>query len=306
MSREDQASALQARFGRAGAVAFEVSPLGGVVAVLSASGGGRAVVATAGGQVLSWVPEPGQPDVLWCSPLARQDTGKPVRGGIPVCWPWFGPHPDGAAKLPVHGLVRSVPWDIESVSVEAQQTAVLLAPQLTAGQQTIAGSGVSVAARVMLGADLEVELITTNSGALPFTLTEALHTYLAVEDIEAVRVGGLAGRTYLDQLTGREAVQDGTVKFAGETDRIYWDTSRPIVLHGAAPGRSISISSTGSASTVIWNPWRDKAARLGDMPPESYRAMVCAETANAGPRNVVTVAPGDVHRMACRISCTKS
>ena len=301
----DQAAALQKRFGRPGSIAFEASPLGGVIAILTASGG-RAVVALQGAQVMSWVPYPGQADVLWCSPLARLDTGKPVRGGIPVCWPWFGPHPNSTSGLPSHGLVRATPWAVERVAVDTGRVAITFGAQLTAGQQVLAGKDVSVALRVTLGAELELELITTNAGSSPIVVSEALHTYLAVSDIGRVRVDGLADRTYLDQLTGREAVQTGAIDVAQQTDRIYWDTKGPVLLRDAALDRLIGVLSTGSASTVIWNPWRDKAASLGDMPPESFRSMLCVETANVGPRNTVTVASQDVHRMVCRLSCAKS
>jgi glucose-6-phosphate 1-epimerase len=301
----DQAAALQNRFGRLGSIAFEASQLGGVIAILTASGG-RAVVALQGAQVLSWVPKPGYTEVLWCSPLAHLGTGKPVRGGIPVCWPWFGSHPNASSGLPAHGLVRATQWAVERVAVDTGKAAITFGAQLTADQQKLAGKDVSAALRVTLGVDLEVELITTNAGPSVVTMSEALHTYLAISDVSNVRVDGLAGRTYLDQLTGREAVQTGTIEISQETDRIYWDTNGPLLMRDAALGRAIGVSSTGSASTVIWNPWRDKAARLGDMPPESYRSMLCIETANVGPRNVVTVASQDVHRMVCRLSCEKS
>lgn len=251
-------------------------------------------------------PEPGQPEVLWCSPLARLGTGKPLRGGIPVCWPWFGAHPKLTAGHPAHGLVRAAPWAVERVAVDTGKTAVTFGAQLTAGQQALAGEGVNVALRVTLGVDLEVELITTNAGPSPIVVSEALHTYLAVSDVSNVRVDGLSGRTYIDQLTGREAVQAGAIEIAQEIDRIYWDTNGPVLVRDAASARSIGITSTGSASSVIWNPWRDKAASLGDMPPESYRSMLCAGTANVAPRNAVTVASQDVHRLVCRLSCTKS
>ncbi len=305
---EVQAAALQAQFGRAGAVAFEASPLGGVVARLTA-GGGSACVALQGAQVLSWVPQTGHRDVLWCSPLSRLGTAKAVRGGIPVCWPWFGPHPNAALGLPAHGFVRTAMWHVESVGTAPGQSSITLSVALTADQQAIAGRGVSVSFCVTLGPHLEpsldVELTTTNNGEAAFELTEALHTYFAISDIGAARIEGLKGRTFLDQLTGQKAVQSGAIQFAQETDRIYWDTSAPLQIIDAALGRTITIHSRSSASTVVWNPWYEKAVRLGDVPPEGFRDFVCVETANVGPRNGVRVAPGEVHRMACRISCTQ-
>lgn len=305
---EREAAALQERFGQPrgqpGPVAFTVSPLGGVVATLTV-GVASAVVALQGAQVLSWVPRQDQPDVLWCSPLSRLGLGKPVRGGIPVCWPWFGPHADAALALPAHGFVRAVPWAVESADLRPGTASVTFAVSLTAAQQAVAGD-VRARLRVNLGSDLEIELITTNNGAVPVSLTEALHTYFAIGDIGAVSVAGLAGQTYLDQLTGLDATQSGAITFDQETDRIYWDTSGKILrIQDEALGRSIDIGASGSASTVIWNPWHEKAVRLGDMPPDGYRTMLCAETANVGPRNAVSIAPGDTHTLAARFKSAK-
>ena len=298
-------AALNERFGRPGYVAFEVSPRGGIVANLT-SGESTAIVALHGAHVLSWMPAAGEPDVLWCSPRSRLGTAKPVRGGIPVCWPWFGPHPDASLALPAHGLVRAVPWTVESVEVTAVAVSVTLAIRLDADQQAAVGGNVSAQVRITVGCNLSVELITTNQGHNSVTLTEALHTYFAVGDIEMVSISGLDGRTYLDQLSGREEMQSGPVTIDQETDRIYWDTRAPLLIEDRAAGRSIEVMAEGSASTVIWNPWLDKAVRLGDMPREDYRVLLCTETANIGPRNAVTVAPGGVHRMTCRIATTKS
>ena len=301
---EREAAALQERFGGPGPVAFSVSPLGGVVATLTI-GVASAVVALQGAQVLSWVPRQDQPDVLWCSPLSRLGSGKPVRGGVPVCWPWFGAHPDAALALPAHGFVRAVPWTVERVDLGPGTVSMTLGVSLTAAQQAVAGE-LSARLRVTLGADLEIELITTNNGASPVLLTEALHTYFSIGDIAAVSVTGLEDQSYLDQLTGLDATQSGAITFDQETDRIYWDTSGKILrIRDEALGRSIDISASGSASTVIWNPWHDKAVRLGDMPPDGYRALLCAETANVGPRNAVTIAPGDSHTLAARFKTAK-
>ena len=302
---ERDAALLQERFGRPGAVAFEVSPLGGVVAVLTA-GDGKAVVALQGAQVLSWVPQHGEPDVLWCSPLSRLGTGKPVRGGIPICWPWFGPHSDAQAGHPAHGFVRAAMWAAEQTDSGGSTASVTLRRALTPAQQQAVGGDVRATLRVALGKDFEIGLTTANSGQSPMILTGALHSYFAVGDIGAVSISGLEGRSYLDQLTGREASQTGTLEITGETDQIYWDTSKDILIRDDRLRRVITVESTGSDSTVVWNPWRDKSARLGDMPPDSYRQMVCVETANVGPRNTVTIVPGASHEMTCRIICIKN
>lgn len=301
---DEEAAALQQHFGRPGAIDFAVSPLGGVVAQLS-FGRANAVVALQGAQVLSWVPETGGPDVLWCSPLSKLGTGKPVRGGIPVCWPWFGPHPFVPASQPAHGLVRAAPWSVESSEHGDAASRIVLGISLTPQQQAIAGT-LSATVRVTLGQTFGVELVSHNAGSAPVVLSGALHTYFAVGDIARVHVEGLDGRTFLDQLTKLEAQQRGPITFDRETDRVYWDTDGGrTAIKDASLSRSITLSASGSNSTVVWNPWADKAARLGDMPEGSYRHMLCVETANAGPRNAVTVPPGGTHTLSCVMTCAK-
>lgn len=299
-----EAARLQERFGRPGVILFEAGALGGVVAVLRA-GDGVCVVALQGAQVLSWIPQPAEPDVLWLSPMSKLGTGKALRGGIPVCWPWFGPYTDATAGLPAHGFVRTAAWTVESTSATQDRTALTLGVALTEQQQTIAGH-LSATLRVTLGTELELYLTTANAGTTPVTISEALHSYFAVGDIENAYVTGLDGRSYLDQLTGLEAVQNGPVTFDRETDRIYWDTSGSLAVGDKTVKRAIGIASAGSASTVVWNPWLEKSARLGDMPPGSHRHMLCVETANAGPRSAVVIAPGQTHTLSCRISSNKT
>ena len=205
---EREAANLQERFGQPGAVAFEASPLGGVVAILTA-GGGTVSVALQGGQVLSWIPGPGEPDVLWCSPLSRLGSGKPVRGGIPLCWPWFGPHPDAAASLPAHGFVRAAPWQVIGVTVEGDaplngRVSLSLRTALAPAQHAVLGCEAGVEMCVTLDAGLEVALITTNAGPADLILSEALHTYFGVGDIADVHISGLDGLTYRDQLIGTD------------------------------------------------------------------------------------------------------
>ncbi len=297
------AAALERAFGRTGALAFSVSPLGGVVAVLTAAKGARAVIALQGAQVLSYVPASGERDVLWCSPRSRLGTGKPVRGGVPICWPWFGAHADAAAKRPAHGFVRAAKWSVTGAGFETETTSLTFEYEPSMDQLAMIGAQLTARLRVTLGAALDIELETINSGTETFTLSQALHTYLAVGDIGRVRIHGMEGLTYYDQLTGRDVVQSGPIAIEQETDRIYRDTAgHAVTIDDASLGRSIRISSAGSASIVIWNPWREKAMRLGDMEPEGYRTMLCAESANVAPNNTVRVEPGSTHTMACRIT----
>ena len=298
MTLEDS---LSAAFGSQGRLVFEMSPLGGIVARMSA-GGGMALVALQGAQVLSWLPARGAAEVLWLSPVAKLGTGKAVRGGIPVCWPWFGPHSNPASGLGAHGFVRAADWHVIESAITDRQTRLSLGYTLTEKDLAALGGQARVVLTVTLSDCLEIAITTENIGATPITISEALHSYFSIGDIASVDVTGLDGRGYTDQLSGAVFEQQSSIVIPSETDRIYWDTPDTTVIRDTLSRRDISISKTGSASTVVWNPWRDKAARLGDMPDDSFRNMLCIETANVGPHNVVTIAAGQSHTLSARIA----
>jgi glucose-6-phosphate 1-epimerase len=291
--------ALDARFGRAPGVAFR-EQFGGPVAILEAAGS-TAIVALQGAQVLSWRAPGHSDDVLWLSPGARLGTGKPVRGGIPICWPWFGPHPTDPSK-PAHGFVRAAPWRVVGSASAPGRARIILS-----FDSTIDGGGshrprAHAEIEISLGETLSVALSTDNRDATPLALTQALHTYLTVGDIEGIALSGLDGRGYIDQLDrGALKWQSGDVVFRSEVDRIYQASPDTVVVSDRALGRQISVSKSGSAATVVWNPWIEKSQRLGDMGNEGYRRMVCVETANAG-GDVVHVQPRSRHRITTEIS----
>ena len=285
---------LNARFARPGAIAFEMSPLGGAVARLS-RGPDTATVALQGAQVLGWRHH--GTEMLWLSPVARLGTGKAVRGGIPVCWPWFGLHPSDAEK-PAHGFVRTREWDVISSVADDDTASITFATATRPEDQALFPHMAEVTLTVALGDGLSLDLATRNTGPGPLPLSQALHTYFRVADIATVLVEGLTGRRYIDKL-GDQTIrkpQVGPVSFEREVDRIYLGRTEAItLLYDLYARRQLTIGSEGSASAVIWNPWIDKTARLSDMGgPNAYRHMVCIETANAGD-DVQTLAPDTEH-----------
>jgi glucose-6-phosphate 1-epimerase len=150
---------------------------------------------------------------------------------------------------------------------------------------------------VSLGAALEIELNTRNTGMTPIIIGEALHTYFEVSDAREITVHGLDGCEYIDKVDdGKRKRQLGPVTFSGETDRVYLDTVDDCLIDDPGLNRRIRISKQGSRSTVIWNPWREKAAKMGDLGEEGYLNMVCVESANAAD-NVVSIAAGNEHRL---------
>ena len=246
-----------------------------------------------GAHIVSCVPA-GQRPLLWLSPLEPELPGTPLRGGIPICWPWFG----GERPGPAHGVARSSLWALQTVTVTEAEVRVCLELPATAMGQLPPGEHWQLNVEFILGADLQVSLLTTNSGTQAQTLGQALHTYLPVSDINQVQVLGLDGCTYRDQLTGKHMHQAGPVRFGQEVDRVYQGDVGQVAL--VDPEDRIGIQSSGSHSTVVWNPWRDKALRLGHFPAEGYLHMLCIESANAG-EDVRVLQPGETHRLSARI-----
>lgn len=284
------------------AVHLAASPLGGPVVRLQ-SPAGIAEVALQGAQLVAWVPAGFEP-VIWMSPVERLGTAKAVRGGSPICWPWFASHPSDASK-PAHGFVRTRMWEVVQVERAASHLRVAFATRTTPADHDLWPHTASLQFDVTLGAGLDLALTTSNLGPTTFALTQALHTYFAVGDISAVTVDGFDAETYLDKLDGNaRKTQSGAIRFDREVDRVYDQHAGRSVICDAKFNRRISIAQRGSRSAVVWNPWIDKCARLGDMGPDGYRGMVCIETTNAG-TDIVTLAPGASHTLGASYAVSR-
>lgn len=264
---------------------------------------GVATLCLQGAHVVSWRPKHQAEAVVWVSEMAKYGPGKSIRGGVPVCWPWFGPHATEKA-FPGHGFARTVPWQvIGSDTLAGGETQVRLV--LMQNDQTRAQFAKACRAElvVSVGATLRVELVTHNLDTEPVEIGEALHTYLRIGDIGNATVTGLEGATYVDKVEGgARKTQAGAVAFSGEVDRVYVDTESECVIHDPDLKRRIRIAKTGSRSTVVWTPWLEKAEKMGDFGPGKtgqggWREMVCVESGNALD-NVVSVPAGGSHALA--------
>lgn len=250
-----------------------------------------------GAHVLSFVPAGGT-DVLWVSKQAVFRDGKAIRGGIPVCWPWFGDHPDNP-DLPAHGLARTRTWTLESKS-EAALTLLLCDSDESRALWPHAFE-LRLHAQLSAGA-IEIRLEATNTGDQAVTTSAALHTYFSVSDVRQISISGLEDTAYIDKLDGGAVKrQNGGIDIAEEVDRIYTDTTADCLLDDPASLRRIRVAKSGSRSTVIWNPWIEKAKRMSDFGDDEYPEMVCIETTNAGP-DLIEIAPGASHTLMTRIS----
>ncbi len=291
-------SALNACYGISGQVNFKEGP-GGLAVVEVTNTHAAAVIALQGAHVMNWSPRGAHP-VIWLSKAAKLAPGKSIRGGVPVCWPWFGPHASDTA-LPAHGYARTTPWEVvHSEALAGGATRVVF--RLIENDATRAQwpHPTPVECHITVGASLEIELVTRNAGAAPVTIGQALHTYFEVSDIRHVTIDGLDGCPYLDKVDGGQRKrQAGPVSFSGEVDRIYLDSVVACRIDDPGLRRRIVISKRGSRSTVVWNPWIEKAAKMGDLGDDGYLRMVCVESANAAD-DVVTIAPGAEHRLWVR------
>jgi len=256
-----------------------------------------AVISLQGAHVLSWIPK-GEVDVIWLSTDATFAMGKSVRGGVPICWPWFGAH-ESDTHFPAHGFARTVLWTVKQTqALECGETQILFELDTSTLDETLQAmwpQATLVVYKITIGQTLTLELITTNKSEESFTLGQALHTYFNVSDIEQTTVTGLEGKDYLDKTTGFERkTQDGNIIIKQEVDRIYLQTADAVVIDDAK--RKIKIEKKGSLSTVVWNPWQDVANKMGDLGTEGYRHMLCVESANAAD-DIITIAPDESHTL---------
>lgn len=248
-----------------------------------------------GAQVASWVA--GGQDALWLSRQARFEAGVGIRGGVPVCLPWFGAGRSGQAR-PKHGIARTMLWTF--VGEEERDGSVTVTYTLPVGAFEGSARGLSVRYDVTFGPELEMRLCVRNESEQTASFEEALHTYLAVDNVQEARIEGLDGATYVDHADGKTVKkQVGDVVFTRYTDRVY-GRGGTVVLHGAAGGRSLEITCENSANIVVWNPWEGGTADMADFGDDEWRDMLCIEGANTL-GEAIELAPGQAHVMVYRI-----
>lgn len=289
---------LNRRFGRAEKLCFR-SLSDDMSAAEITTGLCKARIAMQGAQLLDWTPA-GEKPVVWLSDDATFRAGKSIRGGIPVCWPWFGAH-GTEAGFPAHGHARTAPWDILDVEDLADGRIRLdFRLQASAATRALWPYNSPLELRITLGHTLELELTTQNADEQAVSITEALHTYFAVSDVRQVRVSGLDNCDYLDKVDNFiRKTQRGDVTIGSEVDRVYLETEADCVIEDPGWQRLIHINKRGSRSTVVWNPWIGKSRAMGDLGEAGYLSMLCVESGNAA-SDAVTIAPGDEHRLWVR------
>ena len=255
-----------------------------------------ATIALHGAHLIDYIPRDQEP-VIFTSREAIFKEGKAIRGGIPVCWPWFGAHSNDPS-MPSHGFARNRFWQLTSSKSSPEGTTIVL--ELDTDAISIWPHKTKLTLTISVGKELHLELDTTNLGEEPVTIGGALHSYFTVGAIEQISLQGLEKITYLDTVTGATHTQEGSISFTAETDSIYQNTTNTVTIHDPVLKREIFIKKSGSRSTVVWNPWTDKAAALADLGDDEFHEFVCIEAANAH-ADVHTLQANETHTLSTTI-----
>jgi glucose-6-phosphate 1-epimerase len=295
-----QAEELNGEFGIAGTLDF--ADAGGLVKAAIALDGMTAELYLQGAQLTAWQPR-GQQPVLFTSHNSVFAPGRAIRGGIPIVFPWFGPNRH-RPEAPQHGFARTAAWHLDSVETAGRESVTL----------TLSLDGRDIGSpfwpepfratyTVVLAQTLSLHLAVQNRATHPIIFEEALHAYFAISDIAGVAISGLAGTTVIDKTSAAQRKQQTAplVTITAETDSVYLDTPRQCAIEDRGWRRRVVIDKDGAASTVVWNPWAEKAAATADLGASAWRGMVCVETGNIAD-NAVRLAADAEHRMATTIS----
>jgi glucose-6-phosphate 1-epimerase len=250
-----------------------------------------------GAHLTHFQPKGAQP-VLFMSAESLFEANKPIRGGVPVIFPWFGPRA-GAPESPMHGLVRTRSWQLESSEVQSDGR-VRVVLRIASDPSTLAVWPHAFRLRMSfwIGRSLEMELEVSNPGDQSWTFEEALHTYFRVGDVREIGIEGLDDVEYIDKTDSlkRKRQPAGAIRITAETDRIYTDTRSTCTIHDPVLKRTLTIEKDNSGTTVVWNPWIAKSRAMADFGDEEWPGMVCIETANVG-AGAVRLDPGQSHRL---------
>lgn len=281
----------------------------------------RAEIFLQGAQVTAYQRH-GETPILFLSKECQYQQGSPLRGGIPICWPWFGDinknpielqqqfSAEFIASSAAHGFVRDSDWELTNIDiVDDSLTAITLKYSVPKDNSFNWPFAADLVYEVKVGEQLTASLTIKNTDKQPFLFSGALHTYFNVDNVDSVSVKGLDKTKYIDALKNWETFhQQGDITFDSECDRIYLLgkgegnnktlDNHPIFLQDQS--RKITIENTGSQSLVVWNPWVEKAERLSQFADDDYKKMVCVETANAM-GDVIHLEPNEEHRLSVAV-----
>jgi len=252
-----------------------------------------------GGQLL-WFKPVGEKEVIWLSELALFDKTKPIRGGIPICWPWFG----NTGGEQTHGFARNVDWTF--IGHEETEDSVVITLGLTECEETKAiwPHKFDNLLKFEIGKELKVSLTSTNTDDHDWSYSGALHSYLEIGDIDTISVTGM-GNKYIDGVQGYVPAEGSDVlTIDSETIHIYTEPQNPIIVDDKSNQRNINVVNEGHDAAVIWSPWEAQSVAMGDMRDDGYKVMMCVESAIYS--EFIKLAPGESHALSTILSIDKS
>jgi glucose-6-phosphate 1-epimerase len=312
-SLEEQLQSLNENFGLPGVLAFDVHPGTELVRAQVTLPEASATIYLHGAHITHWQPA-GQPPVLFLSERSEFEPAKAIRGGIPICFPWFGPRQPGprgdSQSGPSHGFARITPWAVSFAALipsggsqdgDSLRLTLMLSPDDLS--RSLGFDHFRVACEFTLGKTLSIRLSVVNLADAPLRFEEALHTYFHVGDVRRATITGLEGAAYLDkrdEMREKHAPAE-PLRLSATTDRVFPANSADTAIHDEVLGREIAIAKTNSATTVVWNPWAEVAKTLADLDPEAWPGFLCVEAANTGTDTIV-LAPRQAHTMELTVS----
>jgi len=253
-----------------------------------------------GAQITSWKPA-GHEEVLFLSRQSRFEDGKAIRGGIPICFPWFRAKADNP-KAPAHGFVRTKAWSLQSIGSIGEDVVVVLATESDEFTRLWFPHDFNARHRITVGKSLTLELIVENAGATAFQFEAALHTYNRVADAKNLTLTGLDQTPYLDNRDNNALkLQSGDFQFTRDTDNAYLNTQSPVEILDPLLNRRIRLEKQGSLTTVVWNPWEGDAANMADLGDDEWTQFACVEAANILSA-AITLHPGEEHTTTAQIT----
>lgn len=277
-------------------------------------GKAKAIILEQGAHLVSYGIE-GEMPIIWDNPNAVFEKGVAVRGGIPVCWPWFGDIAWNAKQIesmcsgfdmpPFHGLVRNVDWQLESMHATDDGTCITFHCETTPDQATCWQHHARLLLSFTIGHTLTLQLKTENLGTKDIAVSQALHTYYAVSNAERLRFEGLSGVEYFDVLDGwKRKLQQEEPVITEEITRAYTQTPDRLTIEDQGWNRRIIVSTQGTRSAILWNPWKERARLLDQYQADSWKNMVCLETARLAD-DLLLLAPGETDTMTLNIAVEK-
>lgn len=292
---------LNQQFGKEGAIKFFAGE-GNLPFVEITNEQAQCTISLYGAHILHFIPK-GEKDLLWNSSKSIFKIGKAIRGGIPLCFPWFGPHETDKNKAQ-HGFARLSIWQFDSaICISNDKTQITFS--LIQSTETLAIWPFYFVAKliVTVSKSLTVSLQVLNTGNTPFTYTNALHSYLNISDIAKINIEGLQFARYFDGFDRTKTIVDSEkhLMIAKEENRRYVETSADCVVHDNGYNRKIRVAKKGSQTTIVWNPGSETAKSMSDMGENDYKTMVCIEAANFY-ADTVHLEPGQSHILSTILS----